>query len=111
MKVKHLPAALILLLLAATSAQSKELDTVTRKDPGGWEFFRVVVIADQQPMIEGYYLKGKKEGVWNEYWPSRYPKSMTSYHNGKLHGMHMEINADGGLSLIEHYNDGELHGV
>ncbi|HEY9176345.1 MAG TPA: hypothetical protein VIN07_01580, partial [Flavipsychrobacter sp.] len=101
---------LLIFLAFANSTGAKELDTVITKESGGWEFVQVIVIANKDVILEGSLYKGKREGVWSEYWPSKYAKSMTSYHAGKKHGLYMEIDADGALHLIEHYKNDKLHG-
>ena len=74
MIMKYTLAIGLMMVLNTLSLSAKELDTVVRKDGNGWEYIQVVVIANKQTITEGYMLNGKKEGVWNEFAVSKYPK-------------------------------------
>ena len=98
-----------MLLSTVLAAEAQSLDTVRRKDPGGWEFQQVV--RGKNVLAEGYRLNGVPEGTWIGYWESSgYPQIITNYKNGQLSGTRMQISAQGYTEQIENYRNGMLDG-
>lgn len=98
----------LLAVVSTTVTLAQQNDTLRRKDPNGWDFIQVrsynVVIA------EGYLNKGVREGVWNEYYPTVVPSSVTTYLHGKKDGLAMKITAAGMVEVVEHYKNDKLEG-
>ena len=110
MNLYKLWSGIIAVFAFTSSAYAQEADTIKRKDPGGWEFMQIYVKSNQQLVMEGYLYKGKKDGVWSDYWPSKYPKTVTTYRQGKKDGAHIEFDAEGTVHLVEHYKNDLLVG-
>jgi antitoxin component YwqK of YwqJK toxin-antitoxin module len=58
----------------------------------------------------GYYLNGKKEGSWVDYYPSRMMKSLTTYIQDHKEGIALEFEENSSVSKKYFYHNDKLHG-
>lgn len=99
---------LSLLLCIAPLLSIAQQDTIRRADGGGRIFMQIN--SDGILAEEGYTQNGLIDGIWTTYQPWGYPKSITSYKNGKKNGMRIETNGMGGVAMLENYKDDLLEG-
>ncbi len=62
-------------------------------------------------IMQGYTIDGKREGVWQLYYPTGLLLRIEEYRNGKLDGVVLEIDNKGSISYAYNYKEGQLHGV
>lgn len=64
------------------------------------------------PLETGYFENGKKVGSWllYEHQKMQFPSKLSTYKDGKLNGLHMQMNQGGQLELIAYYQNNNLHG-
>lgn len=64
------------------------------------------------PLETGYFENGKKVGSWllYEYENTQFPSKLSNYKDGKLNGLHMQMNQGGQLELLAYYQNNNLHG-
>lgn len=58
----------------------------------------------------GYYIKGKKNGLWEEWNKNGKKACACTYKEDELHGLYERYWASGGISLRTYYKDGEICG-
>ena len=75
---------------------------------GLWRIWR----ADGTPIERGHYDgKGRRHGVWRNYFPGGRLALVREYLHGKRHGAWKRWNAAGRLVLLEPFEGGQLHGT
>ncbi len=63
-------------------------------------------------MEDGFVSNGNKNGAWTVYDPqTRRVKSLSSYSNGALNGLHLEFSNRGQVETRIHYLNNEYHGM
>lgn len=65
-----------------------------------------------KPLETGYFENGKKVGSWllYEHQNEQFPSKLSTYKDGKLNGLHMQMNQGGQLELLAYYQNNNLHG-
>lgn len=102
------PILFLLIFLTHLTALAQDLDTIKRKDPGGWIFMQIK--KDGVVWMEGNMHNNIKEGVWTMFWTTGYPQTMTTYVNGKKDGLEMRLIEEGSLDYIQYYKNDLLEG-
>ena len=62
-------------------------------------------------LLKGKYIKGKKTGEWNYYYPSGSLKTKESFTEGKLSGKKFHYNEDARLRYVTNHVNDTIHGV
>src|SRR5688500_4223976 len=101
------PAFLLLASIASLGCMAQQ-DTIKRSDADGREFLQITVNGVVHE--EGYTINGRTDGIWTTYYPWGYPKTITSYKNGKKNGMHIQTTERGNAAFLENYQNDLLEG-
>ena len=88
----------------------RNMDTIRRKDAGGWEFMQVRMPDHQTIYLEGTLHNSIKDGAWTMYWETGYPKTITYYTEGKKNGTYIETDPGGGIVKVINYKNDQLEG-
>ena len=88
----------------------RNLDTIRRKDAGGWEFMQVRLPDHKTVYSEGSLHNGIKEGAWTTYWETGFPKTITCYTEGKKNGSYIETDPGGAIVKLINYKNDKLEG-
>src|ERR1043165_2994469 len=94
--IRFLPLLVLFLCLSGV-VSAQNVDTIRRRDPGGWEF--VQAVRGKVIVTEGATHNGIREGNWVEYWENKIPHTVTSYRNGRKDGIYIEIRRTGQIEL------------
>lgn len=95
-------------VLASSALSAQATDTLRRRDPNGWDFIQVV--RNKTVITEGSMRGGVREGVWTEYWETKLPHTVTTYHNGQKDGLFMDIRKNGAVELLQYFRNDKLDG-
>ncbi len=115
--LKNLTIAVILLLNCMACGGQVDLkeNIQTKSDMAIIEISDTNLIVNNSPqkdsIIFNQYLKGKKDGLWKEYYATGQLKCEGSYIVGKKEGIHREWAENGQLDLEGNYKDGLEQGL
>ncbi|QQS28093.1 MAG: toxin-antitoxin system YwqK family antitoxin [Sphingobacteriales bacterium] len=117
--LKSLLIVFAMFAIASCSQESKKAEsTVSKEDyilteyPGGGGLQKAVKKDKQLKVVEeGDMLNGKKEGTWVTYFVnSGLISSVTSYKDGKKHGLMLKADETGGITEKMFYINDQLEG-
>ena len=121
--MKHSFFAMMILLMVACEQGDSSTSTVTggfadmpagavqTPYPDNEDLVQVEVSnASGDVLQQGDYLNGVREGVWTEFHPNGFVKSMTGYVNGAQQGQSIVIDDRGQAESTSFYHNGQMDG-
>lgn len=115
--MKYLYSFVFLVIISACGGNSSHADTSTpmvglsEEAIAGTNATLATSIGEEGNMTEsGILSDGKKDGTWVTYFSDGQIKTISSYVNGNLNGLHIELNNRGQIESMANYKNNEYHG-